>query len=94
MGHRTVDCRSLRKQLHELVNRGYLKEFILNPGQPSKVKVQKETTKDQQQRNVANHALVKNLEVDVIFDACPLEDTPRERAIYINEAREATTQPC
>ena len=30
MGHRTVDCRSSRRQLQELVNRGYLKKFILN----------------------------------------------------------------
>jgi len=29
----------------ELVNRGYIKEFILNPRQPSEVKVQKATPK-------------------------------------------------
>ena len=45
MGHHTVDCRHLQKQLQELVNRGYLKEFILNPRKPSEVKVQKEAPK-------------------------------------------------
>ena len=58
MGHRTVDCRSLKKQLLELVNRGYLKEFVLNPGQSSKVKVQKAAPEAPQQEDLTSHALV------------------------------------
>jgi len=32
MGQGTISCRYLQKKLQELVNRGYLKEFILDPG--------------------------------------------------------------
>ena len=47
MGQRTIDCRHLQKHLQELVNQGYLREFILNPEKPSEVKVQKEALKAQ-----------------------------------------------
>jgi len=33
---------ALWRHLQELVNQGYLKEFIINPGQPSETKVQKD----------------------------------------------------
>jgi len=39
MDHHTVNCRSLQRQPQELVNRGYLQEFVLNPGQASESKV-------------------------------------------------------
>jgi len=39
MGHNIIAYRFLRRQLQELINRGYLKEFILNPRKPSKTKV-------------------------------------------------------
>ena len=88
MGHRKVDCWSLLKQLQELINRGYLKKFILNLGQPSKVKLQKEIFEDQQQRNPASNALVIYRETGVIFGASPLEGTTsREKAIYIEARR-------
>ena len=90
MNHCTVDYRYLRKQLQELVNRGYLKEFILNLGEPSEVKVRKEAPKAQQWKSSTSHALVYYEEVDAILGAYPLEGiTSRERSMYINEAHRA-----
>jgi len=87
MDHHTVDYRHLRKQLQELINQGYLKEFILNPGEPSEVKVQKEAPEAQHQKSQTSRDLVNYREVDGIFGACPLEGTTsRKRSVYINEA--------
>ena len=48
MRHSTMDCRSLRRHLQELKNRGYLKEFILKPRQPLKTREQKEASEASQ----------------------------------------------
>ena len=83
MGHHTMDCRSLWRQLQELVERGYLQEFILNPVQPLEVKVHKifpEKTQPESQ-------VIQCQEVDAIFGSSPIEGcTSRERAIYVGEA--------
>ena len=88
MGQRTVDCRSLRRKLQELVNRGYLKEFILNPGQPSETRVQKDAPEASQQEDQVSRTLIQYREVNTIFGASPIEGiTAKEKAFYINEAR-------
>ena len=87
MGHRTINCRHLRKQLQELVNWEYLKKFIRNPGQPSEVKVQKGAPDTQQLGNLANHALIGYKEVKVIFSTCLLEGTTLKGKSIFNEAR-------
>ena len=87
MGHRTVNCQSLRKQLQELVNWRYIKGFNLKPGQPLEVKVQKAAPETPKQGNPASRTLVSYREVDAIFSACSLKSTTsREKIIYINEA--------
>ena len=67
MGHCTIDCRSLWRQLRQLVNRGYLKEFILNPGQPSETKVQKEAPEGPQQESQVNQTFIQYWKVNAIF---------------------------
>ena len=67
MGRRTVDCRSFRRQLQELVNRGYLKKFILNPWQFSETKVQKEVNQTPRQESQVNQAPIQYREVNTIF---------------------------
>jgi len=67
-----------------LVNEGYLRKFILNPGLPSEVRAQR------QPQAPADHlgsTLVQCREVNAIFDNSPIEDTTtKERTIYVNEA--------
>jgi len=48
------DIIPFQRQLQELVNRGYLKEFILNPGQASETKVQKEVNQTSHQESQVN----------------------------------------
>ena len=58
MGHQTVDCRYLRKRLQELMNQGYLKEFILDLGQPSEARVQRDVPEASLSKNQATQALI------------------------------------
>ena len=69
MGHRTVNCRSLQRQLQELVNQGYLQEFVLNPEQPSETKVKKTAHEVPQQESQA----IQYREINTIFGASPIE---------------------
>jgi len=59
MGHRNVDCHSLRRQLQELVNRGYLKDFITNLRQLSETRVQKKVNQTPQHESQVNQALIQ-----------------------------------
>ena len=63
MGHRTVDSRYYQKQL-QVVNQGYLKEFIFDPEQPSKARVQRDVTETSQSEGQATHALIHYREVN------------------------------
>jgi len=70
------------------VNQGYLKEFILDPGQPSEVSVHKENPETSQPEGHATQALIHYHEVNAIFSASSIEGTIKnERAIYVNMAR-------
>ena len=84
MGHRIADCRSLWKQLQELMDWGYLKEFILNPGQSSEVKVQKRAP-ETQIGDLSSHTLVSYKEVEALFGACPLEGHHLEREGHLHQ---------
>ena len=57
-----------------MVNGGYLKEFIINSGQPSEIKVQKEVKQTPRQENKVNQALIQYREVNTIFRAFLIED--------------------
>jgi len=80
-----MDCRTLRWHLQDLVNKEYLREFVLNPKLPSEVRVQR------QPEAPAEHpgsTLVQCQEVNVIFGNSPIEGTTtKERTLYVNEAR-------
>ena len=79
-----MDCQTLRRYLQDLVNEGYLREFILNPGLPSEVKVQR------QSEAPAEHpgsTLVQNREVNAIFEISLIENTTnKESTLYVIEA--------
>jgi len=68
-----------------LVNEGYLREFILNPGLSSEVRVQR------QPETIDEHSgstLIQYQEVSAIFKNSPLEGTTaKERTLYVNEAQ-------
>ena len=67
------------------MNLGYLKKFILNPGQPSKARVQRDVSETSRLEGQATRALVYCREVNAIFGASPIEGTTtKERAIYVN----------
>jgi len=85
MGHPTVKCRTLRRHLQGLINQGYLREFVLNPVQPSKIKVQKEPPP---QVGQAGNTLIQSRELNAIFATSPIDGTTRKRrVIYVNEAQ-------
>jgi len=64
MGHLTVDCRTLKRHLQDLINKGYIWEFILNPERPSEVRVQRQSeTIDEQ----VGSTLVQYRKVNAIF---------------------------
>jgi len=91
-----MDYRSLWRQLQELVNPGYLQEFVANPGQLLETKVRKGPPEVPQPESRA----IQYREIDVIFGASPIEGTSsRERVIYINKAHKSkyptvlTSQP-
>ena len=65
MAHLTVDCRTLRRYLQDLVNEEYLREFILNHELPSEVRVQRQPEAPVEH---LGSTLVQYQEVDVIFD--------------------------
>ena len=68
-----------------MVNEGYLREFILNPGLPSEVRVLR------QPEAAAEHlgsTLVQCREVNAIFGNFPIEGTiTNKRTLYVNEGR-------
>jgi len=84
-GHLTVNCRTLRQHLQELVNQGYLREFIFNFIQLSEIRVQRQPkTMDE----CPGSDLIQYREVNAIFGTSPVEGTTAKgRAIYVNEAR-------
>ena len=67
-----MDCRTLRRHLQDLVNEGYLWEFVLNPRLPSEVKVQRELEAPAKHLGIT---LVQYREVNVIFGNSPIEGT-------------------
>jgi len=83
-GHLKVDYRTLRRHLQDLINEGYLREFVLNPILPLEVRVQR------QPEALAEHpgsTLVQYREVNTIFENSSIEDTTiKERTLYANEA--------
>ena len=80
-----MDCQTLQRHLQDLVNEGYLREFILNPGLPSKIRVQRQPkTTDEH----ASRALIQYREVKAIFENSQVEGTTiKKRTIYVNETR-------
>jgi len=76
MDHPIIECRILRRHLHDLVNQGYLREFTFSQGQPSETKVQKEHPPQDSQ---ASSALIQYREVNVIFGSTLID--------YVNKAR-------
>ena len=70
------------------MNQGYLKEFILDPEQPSEVRVHKENLETSQLEGHATQALIHYQEVNASFSASSIEGTiKKKRAIYVNMAR-------
>jgi len=84
-GHLTVECRTLRQYLQDMFNERYLREFILNLGLPSEIRMQRQyETIDEHQGN----SLIQYKEVDAIFGTSPVEGTTvKGRIIYVNEAQ-------
>ena len=81
MGHRAVNYQTLRRHLQELIDRGYLKEFILQNG-PTSESTKPKKDSEISQEDATDHALV-NYKVDTIFDACPIEGTTsKEKHIH------------
>ena len=69
------------------MNQGYLKEFIIDPEQPSEVTVHRETPETSRPERQDNIALIHYREVNAIFGASLIEGiTAKERAIYVNMA--------
>ena len=50
-----------------MINRWYLKEFIINPGQPSETTIQNEVNQTPRQESQVNQALLQYQEVNTIF---------------------------
>ena len=72
------------------MNLEFLKEFILNTGQPSKSRVQKEAPEVPQQEGQTTQALIQYRELNIIFDTSLIEGTTsKKKTIYVNEARKA-----
>jgi len=72
-GHLTMDCQTLRRYLRDLVNEGYLWEFVLNPKFSAEVRVQR------QLEALIEHlgsTLVQYQEVNTIFSNSPIEAPP------------------
>jgi len=82
--HPTADCRTLQRHLPDLVNEGYLREFILNLELPSEIRVQRQPgTIDEH----SSSTLVQDKKVNATFGNSPMEGTTtKERTIYANEA--------
>jgi len=70
------------------VNRGYLNEFIFDPGQPSEAMVHRDVPETSRSEGQATQALIHYRKVNAIFDTSLIEGTTaKERAIYVNIAR-------
>ena len=80
-----MECRTLRQHLKDLVNEGYLQEFILDPRLPSKIRVQRQPKSTDEN---LGKTFVQYREGERHLRNSPKEGTStKERTIYINEAR-------